>query len=179
MKRILLILTLALTCFYFPTNAQKSRVGFVAGATFSNLTGEEGGMNTNYDSRVGFTTGLIVDAPIGKTRFTFQPGVHYIQKGSITSKSKDQNTYIALRYAEFDFNFIYNTKGAKGINIFAGLGPTLSLNLPSKTGTKYNADDTKVEENLIFGDEGAAMLNGIDYGASAIAGLQFKCGALV
>jgi hypothetical protein len=36
-----------------------------------------------------------------------------------------------------------------------------------------------VEENVIFGDEGAAQLNGVDYGASALAGLQFKNGALV
>jgi hypothetical protein len=179
MKRTLLILSIAFTCGYLPSQAQKARVGVVAGVTMSNLTGEADGMNTNFDSRAGFTTGLIVDAPIGKTRFTFQPGVHYIQKGAVTSESKEQKNYVALRYAGFDFHFIYNTRGAKGINIFAGLGPSLSLNLPSKTVTKYSSDDSKVEENVIFGDEGAAQFNGVDYGASAIAGLNFRNGALI
>ena len=179
MKRTLLILSLALTCFYLPALAQKARVGIVAGVTMSNLTGETGGVNTSYDSRGGFTTGIIVDAPIGKTRFTFQPGVHYVQKGAVTDETKEQKNYVALRYAEFAFHFLYNTKGAKGINIFAGIGPTVSLNLPSKTVTKFLDDDTKVEQNVIFGDEGAAQFNGIDYGASAIAGLNFRNGALL
>ncbi len=179
MKRTLFILSFALTCLHFSLHAQKARVGVVAGVTMSNLVGEFDGLNTNYDSRAGFTTGIIVDAPIGKTRFTFQPGVHYVQKGSVTSEDHLQKNYVALRYAEFAFHFLYNTKGAKGINIFAGLGPSFSLNLPSKTVTKFLETDTKVEENVIFGDEGAAMFNGVDYGASAIAGLQFKNGGLI
>lgn len=177
MKRTLFILSFALTCFTFSAQAQKARVGVVGGVTISNLVGEIDGLNTNFDSRPGFTVGMIVDLPIGNTRFAFQPGVHYIQKGAVTSEDKDQKSYTALRYAEFAFHFVYGTKGAKGINIYAGLGPSVALNLPSKTVVKLKADDSKSEENVIFGDEGAAMFNGLDYGASAIAGLQFKSGA--
>jgi hypothetical protein len=179
MKRTILILSLALTCFYLPAIAQKARVGIVAGVTMSNLTGETDGVNTNFDSRAGFTTGLIVDVPIGKTRFTFQPGVHYVQKGAVISETKDQKDYVALRYAEFAFHFLYNTKGTKGVNIFAGVGPSVSLNLPSKTVVKFQDDGTKVEQNVIFGDEGAAQYNGIDWGASGIAGLNFRNGAML
>ncbi len=179
MKRTFFILSLALFCLQMTGLAQKARVGITGGATISNMYGEEGGENTNFDSRFGFTTGIIVDAPIGKTRFSFQPGVHYVQKGTVVSETKEQKDYLALRYAEFAFNFLYNTRGAKGINIFFGLGPTLALNLPSKTVTKFQQDDTKVEENVIFGDEGAALINGLDYGANALAGLQLKNGAFL
>lgn len=179
MKRTLFILSFALTCFQFSAQAQKARVGIVAGATISNLVGEVNGVNTNYDSRPGFTTGMIVDVPLGKTRFAFQPGLHYMQKGAVTSEDNISKNYTALRYAEFAFHFVYGTKGTKGVNIFAGLGPSVSLNLPSKTVAKLKSDDSKSEQNVIFGDEGAASFNGLDYGASAIAGLQFKCGAQV
>jgi hypothetical protein len=178
MKRTLLILSLALFCLQMPGLAQKARVGITGGATISNMFGEIEGLKTDFQTRGGFTTGLIVDAPIGKTRFSFQPGVHYVQKGTVLSETKVQKIYRALRYAEFDMNFLYNTRGAKGINIFFGLGPTLDLNLPSKTVTEIE-DGTKTDVNIIFGEEGASELKGVDYGATGLAGLQFKNGAFV
>jgi Outer membrane protein beta-barrel domain len=177
MKRTLLILSLALFCLQMPGLAQKARVGITGGATISNMFGETDGFKTDFQTRGGFTTGLIVDAPIGKTRFSFQPGVHYVQKGTTLSETKEQTIYRALRYAEFNLNFLYNTRGAKGINIFFGLGPALALNLPSKTVTQTS--DTKTDVNIIFGKEGASELRGVDYGATGLAGLQFKNGAFV
>lgn len=179
MKRTLFILSLALICVQVPALAQKARVGVTGGVTISNMQGEADGLNTNFDSRKGFTLGLIVDAPIKGSQFSFQPGIHYIQKGTRTSETVTQENYVALRYAEFTFHFLYNTKGAKGLSMFFGLGPSLSLNLPSKSVTKFKSDDSKVDENIIFGDEGAAQFNGVDYGASGIAGIQMKNGALL
>jgi len=178
MKRTFLVLSLALFCLQMPGLAQKARVGITGGATISNMSGEIDGFKTDFQTRGGFTTGIIVDAPIGKTRFSFQPGVHYVQKGTTLSETKEQTIYRALRYAEFNMNFLYNTRGTKGINIFFGLGPALALNLPSKTVTQFQ-DDTKIDVNINFGKEGAAELKGVDYGVTGLAGLQFKNGAFI
>lgn len=176
MKRSFLILSLALCCLALPSLAQKARVGITGGLTISNQFGKMNGVTLDYTSKTGITCGLIVDAPIGKTRISFQPGVHYVQKGAVLAEDEiaDTKTYRALRYGQFDFNFVYNTRGKGGVNMFFGLGPSLALNVPSKNINKTG--DTKSSTTLTFGDKGAAELNGVDYGVSLITGLQLKNG---
>jgi outer membrane protein with beta-barrel domain len=175
MKRILSIITIAILCAPLHGLSQKARVGIDAGATISNLIGKVGGNTLHYDSKGGVALGLMVDVPLGKTKFNFRPSVNYVQKGAVISEVQDQKFFWATRYAEFDFNFLYHTKGAKNISIFAGLGPALSLNLPSKKVTK--TPDTKVEDNLLMDKESPAELKGIDWGVIGIAGLEMKSGA--
>ncbi|HMU44956.1 MAG TPA: porin family protein [Chitinophagaceae bacterium] len=177
MKRIFIILSLALFCLQIPGMAQKTRVGIEAGATIANLYGKIDGVTTDYNSKGGFTAGLLIDAPIGKSRFSFRPGVSYVQKGASVNKTVDQELIWATRYANFDMTFAYQTKGAKGVTILAGLGPSVSLNLPSKKITKTR--DAKTEENLVMDKESPAEIKGIDYGATGFAGLQMKNGAFL
>jgi len=175
MKRSLVVLLVALLCLQLPGIAQKTpkaKVGITAGASLSNLVGKIDGRETRYDSKGGFCTGILVDVPLGKTRIGFRPELSYMQKGAIISKTKEQTLSWATRYAEFDFNFVYHTKGAKGLSIFAGLGPALGLNLPSKVVTKTRT--AKTEDNLLMDKESPALLRGIDWGATGVAGLQLK-----
>jgi len=175
---MIIVLFAAIITVQATAQAPKARVGVTGGVTIANLYGEYSGVNTDYSSKTGFTTGLIVDAPIGKSRFSFQPGLHYIQKGAVISETKDQKVSYALRYAELALNVMYKTPGTKGVQIIAGLGPSVDMNLPSKKVTKLS-DDSKTEETLILGNEGAAVIKGIDWGLGGTAGLQFRNGAFI
>ncbi len=172
MKRSLVLLLVAVFYLSLPGFSQKPKVGLEVGATMSNIVGKIDGSETRFDSRGGYMVGLLVDLPIAKTRFTFRPEVGYVQKGTLLSKTKEEKNYWAIRYAEFQFNFLYHTKGAKNLSIFGGIGPSISFNLPSKT--VVDNGDQKVADNLIMDKESPAVLRGIDYGVSGIAGLQYK-----
>ena len=172
MKRIFIVLAVVLFFLQLPASAQKARVGIETGVSSSNLYGTINDASTDYKSRAGFTIGMLVDAPIAKSRFSFRPELSYFQKGAVTSETVTQKDYYALRYAEFAFNFVYSTKGVKDVSIFFGLGPSVSLNLPSKSITKTKS--SKVETSIILDNEGAAVLRGIDFGATGLTGLAYK-----
>ncbi len=177
MKKSILML-IATVCFLQVTVvAQNARVGMLAGLTSSNQFGEVGGVKLDYKSRGGYTFGIIVDAPLCKSKFSFQPGLHYVQKGAEISETNDTKSYLALRYIELQANFLVNASGDKtGGTFFAGLGPTLSMGLPSKSAVKNKRDKTISETSIIWGDEGAANFRGVDYGANLLAGFRFKKG---
>ncbi|MEO5946784.1 MAG: porin family protein [Chitinophagaceae bacterium] len=173
MKKVLFILTVIMLYLQLPAVAQKAKVGLEAGIAISNFSGNLNGKNTDYQSRTGLTAGMVVDMPIGKTNFSFRPSVNYVQKGAVTIETMNEKEYYALRYAEFAFNFLYHTSSKTGgVGFFIGLGPSVSLNLPSKSVVETGS--TKVESNLILGNEGAAVLRGIDYGATGLAGVELK-----
>src|SRR5690242_9030103 len=132
MKKALILIIAGLCLIQIKGLSQKTQVGLTGGATNSNINGRMNGGDTHNDGRWGFTVGMIVDAPIGKTLWSFQPGVHYVQKGTFTSKSNNSSVADALRYAEFQLNFVHYTKSAK-TKLYFGLGPAIALNLPSKT----------------------------------------------
>ena len=171
MKKALILIIAGLCLFQITGFSQNTRVGITGGATWSNVYGQINGLDQRGEARMGFTLGMIVDAPIGKTKWAFQPGLHYMQKGFVTDKTPTSKTAIALRYAEFDFNFVHYTKGATAL--FFGAGPYLGLNLPSKT--VVITDDARLESNLTFGKEETDTYRGVDYGANGIIGLRTKC----
>ena len=131
MKKALILIIAGVCLLQINGLSQKTEVGITGGITFSNMYGKKGGVDTRGDARTGFTVGMLVDAPIGKTNWSFQPGIHYVQKGAFTSKTSTTKQAIALRYAEFLVNFVHYTKG-KATRLYFGLGPSLGLNLPSK-----------------------------------------------
>src|SRR5215510_2864479 len=107
MKKILLFCIIAF-CFHITVSAQKSRVGFSGGASFSNMNSQTDGQKTTGDSRPGIMFGLIVETPINKL-LSFQPGVYYVQKGMNFKPSQNppgKEISIALRYVEFNMNFL-------------------------------------------------------------------------
>jgi len=159
--------------------SQKASVGVNGGLVITNQYGKTSGVKYDFTSKTGFTVGLFVDAPIGKSAIHFMPSVNYVQKGAVILEDDITDVKItrALRYAEFEFNFIAKTTGSGGISIFGGAGPTFAFNLPSQLINKSGG--TKTETNITFGKESPADLNGIDYGFNLVAGLIFKNKVLV
>lgn len=171
MKKVVFLFITAVCVFQLNGLAQKAQVGITAGASFSNVYGDLGGLDSRGKPRAGFTTGLIVDAPLGKSNFSFQPGIHYVQKGKYTLKTDAEREADALRYADLLLNVVRYTKGTK-TRLFFGLGPQLGFNLPSK---KVRVADDKRSElrSISFGKTVANDYRGIDFGANALMG--FRC----
>jgi hypothetical protein len=180
MKKVLFLLAAFVFCLQINGFSQKSRVGFYTGYTNANMYGKIGGERVKDDALSGITFGLILDAPISKSHISFTPTLSYAQKGRITfnenSRASNLKEWIALRYAELNANFLYNTNGAKG-NWFIGGGPSISFDLPSKKVSK--TDDLKTENNITFGQEANCDIRGIDYGANLITGFRMKGGFFV
>jgi len=184
MKKTFFLLIVTVFCLQLTGFAQKSRVGITGGVTYSSMKIENMALD-NEKSRAGFTAGLIMETPLANSKFSFQPGIHYVQKGEITNETKNTRDYVALRYAEFQFNFLYNLKGING-GLFFGAGPALAFNLPSKFVTKSGlatdkkSDDSKTEKSIVFGNDILASdIRGFDYGANVLAGYRHKKGFLV
>ncbi|MEO7923236.1 MAG: porin family protein [Chitinophagaceae bacterium] len=176
MKKTFLIAIVSVCFLQINAFAQKTRAGIFGGLSQSNYHGKTDGVTSKGKSLAGFTFGMLVDVPLKKSNFSFQPAIQYAQKGWIVSKTNDQKTYVGLRYAEALLNFVYHAKGGKG-HVFVGLGPTLGLPLPSKKVTK--TDNSKAETTLVFGKDPIADYKSLDYGADLMAGYQFRKGCFV
>jgi hypothetical protein len=177
MKKSFVLLFAIIACISVSAQTSKAKVGLVSGVTISNMNGTVGGVDVDYKSYVGYTVGMVVDAPFKKGHFSFQPGLHYTQKGAQTFDVKNQEDYIALRYADLSLNLVYNTHGDKGGSFYFGAGPQIGANLPSKKVTVLLPSEVKTESNIAFGNEAASDFRGIDWGANIIAGYTLKCGA--
>lgn len=176
MKKTILLVIVSLCILQVNSFAQKSRAGIFGGYSQSNWHGKTGGVTDKGKTMSGFTFGMLVDVPIKKSNFSFQPTVQYAQKGWVTSKTYNTKNYVALHYAEALFNFVYNAKGSAG-HVFVGLGPSLGLPLPSKKVEK--TDVSKNETTLIFGKETIADFKSLDYGAHIMGGFQFRKGTFI
>lgn len=177
MKKTIVFLFAIIAGFTLSAQTSKAKVGLVTGVTVSNMNGTVGGVDVDYKSTTGFTVGMVVDAPFKKGHFSFQPGLHYTQKGAKTFDVKNQEDFISLRYADLSLNLVYNTHGDKGGNFYFGAGPQLGANLPSKKVTVFLPSETETETNISFGNEPASDFRGIDWGGNIIAGYTLKCGA--
>ncbi len=180
MKKVLFILAAFVFCLQINGFSQKSRVGVTTGVTSSNMYGSVDGEDIKDDSKAGITFGMVMDAPIGKGHISFQPGLHYVQKGRTTfnenTRANTLKEWIALRYAEMHFNFLYNTNGPKG-NFFIGGGPSIAVGLPSKKVSK--TEDLKTETNINFGKEPNSDLRDFDFGGNMLTGYRLKSGVFV
>lgn len=175
MKKVLFLFITAACLFQLNAIAQKAQVGLAGGVSLSNMYGRLDGLDTRGEARGGFTTGLLVDAPIGKTNISFQPGIHYVQKGSYTTKTEILKEADALRYIDLVLNFVHHIGNKNKTRLFLGLGPQLGFNLPSK---KVKIEDGERSEvrSISFGETIAEDYRGIDYGANLLMGLRFKNG---
>ncbi|MBL7745841.1 MAG: outer membrane beta-barrel protein [Chitinophagaceae bacterium] len=184
MKKILFLLAVAVFFLQASGFSQKTRVGITAGITTANMYGTVNDKTLKDDSKTGITAGLIVDAPIGKSRFSFQPGVHYTQKGRTLAETGDDKSWLALRYADVHLNFLYNSKGKT--TFFVGLGPSVGLDLPSYRVTKTsnataaNLDPdpefSRSETKIKFGKDKLDDLKGLDYGFNMLGGFRTRKG---
>lgn len=172
MKKALILIIAGICSFQINGFAQKTQVGLTGGITSSNLYGNKNGLDVRGDSRTGYTLGMFIDAPIGKTRWAFQPSLNYMQKGKNDVVDPYTTNATALRYAELDMNFVHYTKGAN--KLFFGAGPYLALNLPSKM--VLVTSDNRIETNLLLGKDESNAYKGADFGANGIIGARLKCG---
>ena len=183
MKKTILIFIVSLLCFQLTSHAQKARVGLSAGVSVSNLSRTIGGVSNDGKFRGGFIGSMIVDAPLPwgkKKRFSFQPGIDYVQKGAdevpVPPVSKK---YTVLHYAQVPLNLVYNMKCLKG-NFYLGAGPYVALNLPSKK--VVVSPDGKSESNVSFGkhpDPTPDDFRGIDYGTNCLMGYRTGWGLFI
>lgn len=180
MKKLFFLSAAFVFCLQINGFSQKSRVGFSTGFTAANMYGKIGGARIKDDPKSGITFSLLMDAPLGKSHISFQPTLNYVQKGRVTfNENTSANTlkeWVALRYAELQTNFLYNTNGAKG-NWYIGAGPSLAFDLPSKKVSK--TEDLKTETNLSFGKEANNDYRGYDFGANMLTGYRLKGGFFV
>jgi len=175
MKKVF-FLFITTTCFLqIKGLAQKSQVGLTGGASFSNVYGDIGGLDNRGKPRIGFTGGLVVETPIGKSNFSFQPGILYTQKGKYTVKTDAVKEADALRYADLVLNFIHYSKGKGKMRLFFGLGPQVGFNLPSK---KIKVEDDKRTEvrTIAFGEDAPSDYRGLDWGINGLLGFRCKNG---
>lgn len=184
MKKVLFLLAVAVLFLQAQGFSQKTRVGVTAGITTANMDGTVDGSILNSDSKTGITAGLIVETPIGKSRFSFQPGIHYVQKGRVLSEVDQDKSWVALRYADLHLNFLVNTKGKT--TFFIGGGPAIGFDLPSYFVTKTsnatagNLDPeiefSRSETKIKFGKEKLDNFKGLDYGVNMLCGFRMRKG---
>lgn len=176
MKKVLFLFITASCLFQVNGFSQKAQVGLNAGVSVTNIYGRLNNQNVRGDSRTGYTVGLVMEAPIGKTNISFRPGVHYVQKGKYTLKTESVREADALRYADILLDFIAYLNKSGNSRLFVGLGPQIGLNLPSK---KIRVEDGERSElrSISFGETAADDYHGIDLGANGLIGVRLKCGA--
>jgi hypothetical protein len=180
MKKTIFILTAFIFCLNITALSQKTRVGVTGGITEANLSRTIGGADKDGEYRLGIITGFQLEVPLGKkNKFSFQPDLHYIQKGAaqIPTTPVFIKIYTALRYAVLAPDFVRNCKTGKGTFYFGG-GPYIGFNLPSKNVT-HTAGAPNVETDISFGNAIANDLKGVDYGGNVVMGYRMNNGIFV
>jgi outer membrane protein OmpA-like peptidoglycan-associated protein len=180
MKKTIFILTAFIFCLSLTALSQKTRVGVTGGIDAANLSRTIGGADRDGEYRIGLIAGIQLEVPLGKkNKFSFQPDLHYIQKGAaqIPGTPNFNQVYTALRYAELATNIVHNFNSQKG-TFYLGGGPYLGLPLPSKNVT-HSAGAPNVETDITFGNALTNDLKGVDYGGNFVMGYRMKNGIFV
>jgi hypothetical protein len=156
-------------------------VGVTGGAVSADLSQTIGGIGRDDNYRTGYIFGMQLETSLWKKlKLSFQPDLHYVQKGGSDHPSSPTLTknYVGLRYAELATNVVFNFKAGKGGTIYVGGGPYLSAPLPSKKATKAPGAQ-KVENDVQFGNAVANDYKGIDYGVDVVAGVRISKGFFI
>ncbi len=180
MKKTIIILTVFSLCMSLTALSQKTRVGVTGGIDAANLSKTIGGADRDGEYKIGLVAGFQLEVPLGKkNKFSFQPDLHYIQKGTSTIPTTPifNKIYTALRYVELAPNFVRNCNREKGTFYFGG-GPYIGLPLPSKEVTR-SAGSPGIETNITFGNAVANNYRGVDYGGNVVMGYRMKNGIFV
>ena len=156
--------------FIHAAYAQKARLGFTAGATFSNYQAKTDGQDDNGKSKTGITAGLIANFPAGKN-FMIQTGAHWVEKGTRDEDGSDKIS-LTVSTIEVPVNFLYSNSG-----FFIGAGPSISFAVSGKWKFEYGGEEMSVKAK--FGNSDDDHMKGFDFGANAVAGYQFPGGFLI
>ena len=172
MKKQISIL-LAAMAFMTIASAQPE-LGLAGGATLSNYRITYDSESESFDSKLGFTVGMVVNLPAGRN-FAVQPCLYWTQKGMKEKQSDIGTTYkmsLINNYVEIPVNFLYTRNG-----FFGGAGPSIGFGIKGKW--KYQLDDEKETESVNFGNDDEDDMKGLDIGANILAGYKFPSGFLV
>ncbi len=174
-KTICLLISFILLMNY--SKAQKSSIGFTAGATFASykLKIEDfESISINSKTKVGFTVGVVSSIGLGQ-HFSFQPALNYIQKGGVL-KEEGITDKTTLNYLELPLNFVYNTHSLKG-KFFIGAGPSLSIGLSGKD--KWDDGSNIEPTDIKFGSGEDDDFKPFEAGINFLTGYQCKSGFLI
>ncbi len=173
--------SLALACVLFLQGwSQKSRIAITAGFTQTNITKTLNGLNANGDYCSGPIGGLQLEIPLHK-KFSFQPDLHYIQKGDfdqLPPNTTNKRVHTILHYAEFIPNLVYNWTTKKSNVFYIGTAPFIAANLPSKRVTTP-LSGTKVTSDVTFGKLVSNDFRGIDWGWNGVIGYRISSGFFI
>lgn len=141
-------------------------------------------LENKYSARTGAHFGFMADLQLGPgTKFYFQPGVLFYNKGRKFANTYDTSLYDyfsidAIQYVNYidvPLNILYKYPVGQKAKIFIGAGPLLSFfyNGREKTETFMKTGTVTTEENtdLPVGD-GPGKYKTIDFGVNALAGIE-------
>ena len=171
MKKLIFLLTVSTT---LSAHAQKTLFGFTGGATFANYKSNYDGTDQSGNSKTGFTIGAMANIAAGKS-FVIQPAINWVQKGTTdeqTFEGSTEKVSLTTNNIELPVNFMYSHNG-----FFIGAGPSFTFAVSGKI--KVEADGTKGDEKLNFGNSDTDAMKAFDFGANAITGYQFKGGVFI
>lgn len=156
-KLLMLVLAIGFASF----GAQAQTVGVKGGLSVANLSTNDGEVNDK-NSRLGFTGGLFLNAPIGEV-FALQPEILYTQKGA---KYEVIGIDVDTRSSYLEVPVLFQVTILDPFYFYAG--PQFSYLLDVKT--TYNGDGNIVIED----DEDPDNYNRTDLGGAIGVGLNFE-----
>ncbi|HEY0433461.1 MAG TPA: OmpA family protein [Chitinophagaceae bacterium] len=185
MKKSGLILLVSLICFY---SYSQVRIGLAGGPSVSSVreTNDLPGwdsISSNYSSRSGMHIGIIADIRLApKSKFFFQPGVFFYNKGRKYSSPIDTSgnvkTYTwsqLVNYMDMPLNLVLKLPLGNKVKFIIGGGPYFSFfyNGKEKTETVFNNGTFQSDENndLAVGTK-PGQYKTFDYGLNALAGFE-------
>ena len=169
-KQLIAVVTVSLFCISLNTEAQTTW-GITAGITSANVHLKDGNESKTSDYKTGFSAGVIVDIPAGKS-FSIQPGLQFLQKG-LSDKTPNSSEKITLNYIDLPINAIYSS--AKGF--FIGAGPAFSFGVSGKY--KYTSGNISETTDMKFGSGNNDDLKSFELSANVLTGFKFKKGFMI
>lgn len=190
MKKTLLTTAFTLTCFLL---FSQSKIAIKAGANFANIesTGEDADAGILPSSITSFNFGGLTEVRLN-SRYYFQPGLFFTNKGYKIDYSASQNDYsmsikakVNVSYIEAPLNIIGKFDAAPG-HFLLGAGPYVAYALSAKNKGDFNFDGPGTSEDvsqptdakLQFGDAEDEMKR-VDFGINMLAGYEFLNGRFI
>lgn len=169
-KMVLLLMVIVIATSSF---AQKTSIGFSAGATVASMHVKVSDISTTTKSKVGMTAGIYAITPVGKS-LVFLPAINFVQKGAVPKGLQpDEKEKITLNYIEVPLNFAFRTRG-----FMIGAGPSVAFGISGHD--KYSSSTQPEEKTSIkWGNSDEDDLKRMDVGANFLTGYQFSNGLMV
>jgi hypothetical protein len=160
------------------TFAQIARFGVNAGVVFASGFEKDGNTTTTSKTKTGFTVGFLGDIVLTE-KFSFQPGINFIQKGGKESSATFGITLessTTLNYLELPLNLVYNAPAGSGY-FFAGLGPVLGYGMNGKAKIKISTGG-ETTQDVKFGS-GAGETKPFEFSGNVLAGYELSNGVFI